>query len=44
MAIALTWWTLRTHNRSTYLTATIDPRKFQEGWKIVASHTSFLEQ
>lgn len=44
IAIALTWWTVRTHNRSTYLTATIDLRKFQEGWKVVASHTTLLEQ
>jgi hypothetical protein len=44
IAIALTWWTVRIHNRSTYLTATIDLRKFQEGWKVVASHTTFLEQ
>lgn len=44
IAIALSWWTVQIHNRTTSLTATMDLRKFREGWKIVASHTTFLEQ
>jgi uncharacterized protein (TIGR02246 family) len=43
VAIALDWWTIYQKRGKTLGTTTVVLRKFQEGWKIVVAHTSFVE-
>jgi L-asparaginase / beta-aspartyl-peptidase len=43
VAIALDWWTIFLKRGKSLGTTTVVLRKFQEGWKIVVSHTSFVE-
>jgi len=43
VAVALDWWTMRAKRGKAVGTTTVVLRKFQEGWRIVVSHTSFVE-
>jgi uncharacterized protein (TIGR02246 family) len=43
VAIALDWWTAYRKQGKTLGTSTVVFRKFEEGWKIVVSHTSYVE-
>jgi beta-aspartyl-peptidase (threonine type) len=43
VAIALDWWTAYVRRRKILGTSTLVLRKFDEGWKIVVGHTSFVE-
>jgi ketosteroid isomerase-like protein len=43
VAVVLDWWTIYQRRGKTLGTTTAVVRKFQEGWKIVVAHTSFVE-
>jgi ketosteroid isomerase-like protein len=43
VAVALDWWTIQQPRRKVCGTTTATLRKFADGWKIVVSHTSFVE-
>jgi uncharacterized protein (TIGR02246 family) len=45
LALALTWWSASfpTSQRTVEGTSTLNLQKFDDGWKIVASHTSISE-
>jgi ketosteroid isomerase-like protein len=42
LALALSWWTVRTGSRNSYSTDTAIFRKFPDGWKVVADHATFI--
>jgi ketosteroid isomerase-like protein len=42
LALALSWWTVRTGNHNSYSTDTAIFRKFPDGWKVVADHATFI--
>ena len=45
LALALTWWTINfpSSNQEVVGDTTMNLQKFDDGWKIIASHTSFTE-
>jgi beta-aspartyl-peptidase (threonine type) len=44
VAVALDWWTnYGKRGKKTLGTSTVVLKKFEEGWKVVVSHTSFVE-
>jgi uncharacterized protein (TIGR02246 family) len=45
LALALTWWTInfRSSHQKVVGTTTMNLQKFDDGWKIVASHSSANE-
>jgi uncharacterized protein (TIGR02246 family) len=45
LALALTWWTINfpSSHQKVVGTSTMNLQKFDDGWKIVASHTSISE-
>jgi ketosteroid isomerase-like protein len=42
LALALSWWTVRTGSHNSYSTDTAIFRKFPDGWKVVADHATFI--
>jgi uncharacterized protein (TIGR02246 family) len=42
LALALSWWTVRTGSRNSYSTDTAIFRRFSDGWKVVADHATFV--
>jgi len=45
LALALTWWTINfpSSNQKVVAETTMNLQKFDDGWKITASHTSITE-
>jgi ketosteroid isomerase-like protein len=43
VAIALDWWTANVKRTKILGTSTMVLRKFDDGWKVVVAHTSFVE-
>jgi uncharacterized protein (TIGR02246 family) len=43
VSIALDWWTANVKGRKILGTSTNVLRKFDDGWKVVVGHTSFVE-
>jgi uncharacterized protein (TIGR02246 family) len=43
VAIALDWWTAHVKRSKILGTSTMVFRKFDDGWKVVVGHTSFVE-
>lgn len=43
VGLVLDWWHMRFPGSRVYGTTTMVLRKFSEGWKVVASHTSVME-
>jgi hypothetical protein len=41
--LGLSWYAVRTHGKDSFASDTMIFRKFQDGWKVINSHSSFLQ-